>query len=287
MVQLIESASADTPHSAPEKARGGFPAAVVLDWLGSPENFWVRNWTESKKSDTLVVSGTLKFACAYNKASGQIDIFSDQAVEGNMNRPFFVEDGFQVEIRFPANSIPEIRETEGRIARIAKQRKTLPYHLHTKPDGSCCLGYQQELRRLTTNAAGLRNYFAGFVIPFFYSRSGEDRGMKIPGWGEYGHGLLGVLEYYYEKGAEMSDDAFARVLQDMYNSTREPPKKAALGGSYKCNPRLWWHIVGCKKIKPKHTYYRDDFTNGSKRKFLLPRKHCLALKMMAARHKRR
>ena len=284
MVQLSEATPANTPYPALETVREGFPASVVSDWLRSADNLWVRDWTESISPNEIVVSGTLHFACAYNRASGKIDMFSGEGIgEQVKRRPFFVEDAFQVRINFPADSIPEIWETEKRIARLAKQRRTISYNLHTKPNGSCCLAYHQELRGLTTDAAGLRNYIAEFVIPFFYSRSGEERNMKIPGWGEYGHGILGLLEYYYEKGEDMSDDEFQHVLQDMFQNTRSFQKR--VGGSHKHNPRLWWRVVGSKKIKPGHTYYRDNFTNGSKKKFLLPRKCCLALKMMAERRK--
>jgi len=104
-----------------------------------------------------------------------------------------VLDRYQVEIEFVSdhpNSIPIVRETEGRIPR------TLDSHIITE-DGQCCLFLPDEQWRVYPKGSSFLDFLNGPVRTFFLGQTAVRFGQPWP-FGEHEHGIMGILDYYAE-----------------------------------------------------------------------------------------
>lgn len=100
-------------------------------------------------------------------------------------------DRYHVEIEFPSDypeSIPIVRETESRIPR------NVDSHL-ISITGQCCLFLPDERWRVYPKGSSFLNFLDGPVRNFFLGQTMVRLGESWP-FGEHGHGIIGILEYY-------------------------------------------------------------------------------------------
>jgi hypothetical protein len=110
-----------------------------------------------------------------------------------------IQDKYQVEIEFvtsSTSSLPQVRETGGRIEKVAQDRSIELSDLHVNPkDGTLCLCSPLEEDSSFSNGFNLEEFFSELLIPFLYAQSHFETNNKWP-WKHYSHGHLGILESY-------------------------------------------------------------------------------------------
>jgi hypothetical protein len=103
-------------------------------------------------------------------------------------------DRYLIEIELPADypkSVPRVREKGGRIPKVIDR--------HIFPDvGTCCLFVRDEQWRHYRDGTTILEFINGPVYQYFLSQSHFELTGK---WlfGERGHGIWGILEYYSEE----------------------------------------------------------------------------------------
>lgn len=133
-----------------------------------------------------VIKGLFKFEAIYQKENAQ----KYPVIKGT----------YEIEIKLssnPSSSLPEVRETGGRISSVISKLGKTSADLHVNPDKTVCLcPYTAEKRKLP-NGFNLKDFFINLLIPYFYGQSYYEKNKEWP-WGEYSHGELGLLEDYLE-----------------------------------------------------------------------------------------
>jgi hypothetical protein len=111
-----------------------------------------------------------------------------------------IEDSFLISVRPPvslASRIPSVFETGGRLDAIAKARGIRDLRdLHLSPGGAICLCVKQEELERAPPGSSLLHFIDALVIPYFFAVSHFDSTGERWIWGEYSHGVAGMLEYY-------------------------------------------------------------------------------------------
>jgi hypothetical protein len=103
-------------------------------------------------------------------------------------------DRYLIEIELPADypkSVPLVREKGGRIPKVI-ERHILP------SDGTCCLFVRDEQWRHYRERTTILEFINGPVYQYFLGQSHFELTGKWV-FGERGHGILGILEYYSEE----------------------------------------------------------------------------------------
>jgi hypothetical protein len=110
-----------------------------------------------------------------------------------------IQDKYQIEIEFvtsPTSSLPRVRETGGRIAKVAQDKNLELSDLHVNPkDGTLCLCSPLEEDSSFYNGFNLEEFFVKLLIPFFYDQSYFETNNQWS-WKHYSHGYLGIFESY-------------------------------------------------------------------------------------------
>ena len=99
-------------------------------------------------------------------------------------------DRFSIEIKIPRNypeAVPIVFETEGRIPRVADR--------HMNEKGEACLFLPDERWEAWPRGSSFLSFLQGPVHNFFLGQSLVEQGGEWP-FGQWGHGLLGIFEYY-------------------------------------------------------------------------------------------
>ena len=150
---------------------------------------------------------------AYTSACGQTEIagaFPVVGVDGE------VVDRFNIVITIPSTypaELPIVREVGRRIPRTADR--------HVFTDGTSCIMYPDDRWRCFPEGSTLMEYLQGPVHNYFLGQSYYEECGEWP-MGEWGHGFLGVLEYYQWLAG--TDDALTawRFLYVMTRRTLKP-----------------------------------------------------------------
>lgn len=106
------------------------------------------------------------------------------------------EDAYQLRIvvREDPNSLPEIFETDGRVARIDSSHiNPTAAGPHT---GSLCLGSYLRLRIKTGRPATLVSFAKNCIVPYLFAMSLREQGKPAFIFGELAHGDPGLLQDY-------------------------------------------------------------------------------------------
>jgi hypothetical protein len=103
-----------------------------------------------------------------------------------------VRDRYSVEIKLPKdhpNALPAVREVGGRIPRTPER--------HINVDGAACVLLPDERWRIWPPGSRLLSFLQGPVHNFFLAQSLVEKGDPWP-FGQWGHGAVGIREYYAE-----------------------------------------------------------------------------------------
>lgn len=122
--------------------------------------------------ESFIIDGKITFFAEYNKLP--------------------IVDSYQIRIVVPFNfplEIPSVYETGGKIEKKFQ---------HFLTDGSLCLGVQTEMKEKSKNNSTVQKFVDSFVISYLYTHSYYLKYGQVP-FGERGHGLEGIYEFYKEK----------------------------------------------------------------------------------------
>lgn len=126
-----------------------------------------------------------------------------------------IRDEFAIKIvlqRRENSLLPPVFEIGGRIERVAREKQLKLSDLHCNDDGSACLCIRTEESKKLPDGFNLPDFFHNLVIPFFYAQSYFEKYGVWP-WGEYSHGVLGLLEWYSAAGIQSRKDTEAFLKQ--------------------------------------------------------------------------
>lgn len=123
--------------------------------------------------------------------------YDSYIIEGKIT--FFAEyeklpiiDSYQIRIEVPFDfprKIPTVYETAGKIEKKFQ---------HFLTDGSLCLGVHTEMKEKLKNDSSVLEFVDSFVISYLYTHSYYLKYGQMP-FGERGHGLEGIYEFYKDK----------------------------------------------------------------------------------------
>ncbi len=172
-----------------------------------------------------------------------------------------ISESYQVAILVPEDfpaKFPAIAETGGRIQSIARKYNITDLRgLHCNPNNLfLCLCVKQEEKTRLPAESKFIDYIDELVVPYFYGLTFFDQHGAWP-WGEWSHGVLGVLEHYSENSAEQSVKSILELGPTIKSDEewkyytfqiRKPSaKKLCVCGSKKaisgCHKKAWHGII--------------------------------------------
>ena len=176
------------------------------------------------QKDPLRIAGILKFYAKF------------QEIE--------MRDEYEIEIEsLEGRVFPRIRETGNKIANTAQSKGKLleDMHINTSDASAVCLCPPIEEKLYEKQAISVRQFIEKYILPFFYEQSYFRENGEWP-WGEYGHGIIGVLESYLDYvDNEETIRIFLRVLEEYcvkygvnFNFYREQLKQRQIKGRNYC-----------------------------------------------------
>lgn len=170
------------------------------------DHAWLaQNYSSLKYSidgELVIIEGQFDFIAAYYEQQKRYVINPNSQHEASP----IIQDSYQIRVTFPSGKpeYPRVWEIGGRLQAVAKKSGKKSEDLHIIPaDGSLCLVGLLDIQFDIT----LQEYFDGPLLQFFHDQSYFERYGK---WvrGEYSHGMLGVIENYYDKlqeGVQLAD----------------------------------------------------------------------------------
>ena len=182
---------------------------AMFDLTFTPEDKeWLSHEHPSLKisdvSGVTVLSGKLKFDMVYEDKGNSFIVFPKK-YEGD---GIHIKDEYEIKVLFQkggVSELPQVFETGSRIKNLAENKKLPLSDFHVNNDESVCLYVAgKEIKYFPT---GFRTqiFFNQLVIPFFYAQTYFHQYNRWP-WGEYGHGILGIFEWYNEnKNVDTAD----------------------------------------------------------------------------------
>lgn len=152
-----------------------------------------------------------------------------------------IKDEYQIEIIFRGSehsNLPQVYERGSRLETVAKQRNLKLEDLHINPSSAVCLCIKGEENGNFPNGFNLRDFFNNLVIPFFYSQSYFEKNNLWP-WGQYNHGMLGLLEWYATQQQSTRDKVEKLIKQlskyQMWQECRQRlVQKSKIKGHHLC-----------------------------------------------------
>lgn len=163
-----------------------------------------------------IVEGLFEFSAAYDEKERQYIVNPNDAAQRNL---VAIHDEYQIRITPPPNEdkLPIVQETGGRIRSFANEMGLPDIDLHIYPDNSLCLVGALDER----SPANLRAFLDGPVLQFFYDQSYFERYGRRPR-GEYSHGVLGIVENYFD-GCETKGDEFMTGCLNILKKSQQWP----------------------------------------------------------------
>lgn len=176
-----------------------------LEWL--QENFPELTYVRSRPS---TISGMLAFGMEYYPAMKSFDVL--QFSETAKSKDNLIYDSYKIEIELQKSMgtiWPKVFETGNRIPRMAD------YHCY--PDGLLCLTTPFEEAIYSKDGFNLKEFLTNIVVPSLYEQSYYQKYGEWP-WGEYSHGVNGLLESFGNNYKELS---FYQKLDALYKISQE------------------------------------------------------------------
>lgn len=157
-------------------------------------NFVSENFSDLKFvniENELFLRGILNFVVRFDRKNKEYFILKEK-IDDNF---YTIKDSFDIEINLSKDNVyREVREVSKRIFNTAKIKKRHPSDLHLNNDSYVCVtGYLDEDFNIS-----LIDFLGKVIIPFFYDQSFFGKNDYWPR-GEFSHGVLGILENFYEK----------------------------------------------------------------------------------------
>lgn len=112
-----------------------------------------------------------------------------------------IQDEYLIEIVLTTSKhsyLPQVYEKGSRINQVIERKKLKPEDFHINPNGAACLCLNIQEKDFLPNGFNLEDFFQYLVIPFFYAQSYFEKNESWP-WGQYGHGICGLLEWYLKQ----------------------------------------------------------------------------------------
>ncbi len=171
----------------------------------------------------IKIAGTLKFHAIYNDY--EIRDSYDITIESIQGRIF-----------------PRVVETGNKLKEfaIANGKKLEDMHININDMFSACLCAPIQEKIYEKQNIGVTNFIEKYVVPFFYSQSYYKETQKWA-WGEYGHGIVGVLESYLDYSR--SEETIVLFLQTLEDYCKK----------YGSNYNFYLEQLRQKKIKGRNT----------------------------------
>lgn len=168
-------------------------------------------------SNSAIISGVLQFDMIYEPLNERI------------------QDQYVIEIEMspgPTSSLPKVKETATRIPKTADR--------HINPnDEICCLCSSFLEEKWFPDGFKIDIFFETVLIPYFFGQTYFEKYQKWP-WGEYSHGLMGLLESYLEIQGPIDRKILERVIGVLRNQKEWPvcleylKKKGYIKGHWGC-----------------------------------------------------
>jgi len=143
------------------------------------------------------INGPLGFDMVYDKDTDEFVISPGNNGAYNGVR---IKDYYDIKVVFQKNlnsKLPQVYETGSRIITSAKEKSLPIQDLHISGNGAACLCIVDRESEYFPSGFNLGDFFNRLVIPFFYEQSYFKENNAWP-WGEYAHGVFGVIERYGE-----------------------------------------------------------------------------------------
>ena len=191
--------------------------------------------------DTPFIEGFLRFDMVFNEKSKSYTIKPEAEHLAQGHR---IQDEYKIEIILKSSeysNLPQVYEKGGVIEALVKEKNLKREDFHINPTGSACLCLNTKEAIYLPNGFSLQDFFNNLVIPFFYAQSYFRDFASWP-WGEYGHGMAGILESYIEyeakkENVEMILNAIEKFCQKNHlnlNFYKEHLRQKKIKGRNKC-----------------------------------------------------
>jgi len=191
------------------------------------------------------VTGKLYFLMDYDEKSKKYIVYP----KGDIPFGTRIKDNYEIKIVFERNlnsQLPQVSETGSKISTFASLKKMPLVDLHMNPGGCACLCVLDREKELFPNGFNIKTFFNDLLIPFFYQQTFFKKYNKWP-WGQYAHGIFGVIEKYGEK-----EDHSKIETEDIFNRIK--------------SSKEWYLIHPILKKKKNIQDYKKCFC-GSRKKF--------------------
>ncbi|MDQ3098279.1 MAG: hypothetical protein M3Q44_00850 [bacterium] len=208
---------------------------AMLDLIFTPEN---RDWLNREHPSLKVgddggivkLTGKLRFDMVFDKETDQFIIFPKKY----LGKGIRIQDEYEVEIlllKSRVSDLPQVFETDSRIRTLAEDKKLPLADFHLNGDGSVCLCVAGKEREYFPDGFDIQIFFNQLVVPFFYAQTYVQKFGAWP-WGEYGHGVLGIFEWYNEKQS-LTKSEVEQMIQTFKSAPDWPLIVTKFKGSYK------------------------------------------------------
>ncbi|MEN6537880.1 MAG: hypothetical protein ABFD89_29785 [Bryobacteraceae bacterium] len=135
---------------------------------------------------------------------------------------------YQVELKFPADypkADPIVRETGGAIPKTDTR--------HFNSDGSACLFLPDARFRICAKNCSIDQFVNGPVCAFFLWQAHYEITGRVPATGEWQHGVLGILQFYFEELGTDDGRVVVRFLECLAAKKVRPPHACYCGSGRK------------------------------------------------------
>ena len=158
---------------------------------------WVKEYHPglrfSRGFDGEILEGEFRFTAAWDESRR---IYLINPVDGVNNGLIWIQDSYKIKIELrPTGAAPKLFETGRRILDRAQELSIESRDLHIYETGEACPAGIFD----TVDITGIPEFIDRPVMQYFYDQSYHERYGRWPR-GEYLHGLMGVIENYFEQG---------------------------------------------------------------------------------------
>jgi len=186
-------------------------------WFSQNDLNWIYvEYSGFKPQEDLVyqsLKGRLKFCMGFDIATGNWKILRDSS----FNFGEVISDEYDIEILCSKNYyLPRVREIGGRLEEVRKKRSIEDLSdLHiSSEEGWVCLCSVLEEEDKFPQGSSAQDFFYKLLIPFFYGQSYFAKHGHFP-WGEYSHGVLGIIESYFDLSKGQNNGLTKRCLEEI------------------------------------------------------------------------
>jgi hypothetical protein len=178
----------------------------ILDKIAEEDIQWLAQHYPDLNfnKNTNEIIGELFFDMAFDPVTKYHRVYYD--VNYGENSELRIRDTYEVKIVFnPHSPLPEVFEIGQRIANKASKLSLPNEDVHLFPDNKCCLLSPADYQKAFDEVASLKDFILKLFIPYFYAQTYHSKYQKWP-WGERSHGLVGILENFFELDANYKND---------------------------------------------------------------------------------